>query len=96
VLLTTTLAVVRILGADVQSHREWMTRSYALIFAAVMLRVYVAPLQAVFGEHVGYAIVAWVCWTPNLMVAEWLIRSRRRRRPEFSGTARRRMEATYG
>jgi uncharacterized membrane protein len=83
VLLTTTLAYLRIRGGDVQSHREWMTRSYALIFAAVTLRIYLPFLYAAFGEHDGYAIVAWACWVPNLLVAEWLIRSRLRRRPEM-------------
>ena len=32
-------------GGNVQSHREWMTRSYALIFAAVTLRLYKQPLE---------------------------------------------------
>jgi hypothetical protein len=59
-----------------------MTRSYALIFAAVTLRIYLPFLATAFGEHDGYAIVAWACWVPNLLVAEWLIWSRLRRRPE--------------
>jgi uncharacterized membrane protein len=58
VLLTTTVASVRIRSGNVQSHREWMTRSYALIFAAVTLLVYAGPLEGAFGEHDGYAIVA--------------------------------------
>jgi uncharacterized membrane protein len=82
VLLSTTLAFVRIRNGNVQSHREWMTRSYALIFAAVTLRLYAAPLEATFGQHDGYAITAWACWVPNLVFAEWLIRSKLRRRPE--------------
>lgn len=82
VLLTTTLAFLRIRHGDVQSHREWMTRGYALIFAAVTLRLYQPFLTAAFGEYVGYAIVAWACWVPNLLVAEWFIRSRLRAHPE--------------
>lgn len=82
VLLTTTVAVVRIRAGEVQRHREWMTRSYALIFGAVMLRVYLLPLQAVMGDVVGYAVVAWASWVPNVVVAEWLIRGRLRRVPE--------------
>ncbi len=70
VLLTSTLAFVRIRSGNVQSHREWMTRSYALVFAAIMLRVYAGPLEGAFGEHDGYAIVAWACWMPNLVFAE--------------------------
>jgi uncharacterized membrane protein len=82
VLLATTVAFIRIRGGDVQSHREWMTRSYALVFSAVTLRLYLPFLQGAFGEHDGYAIVSWACWLPNLAFAEWLIRSRLRRHPE--------------
>ena len=82
VLLTTTVAFWRILHGDVQSHREWMTRGYALIFAAVTLRLYLPFLTAAFGEHVGYAIVSWACWVPNLLVAEWFVRARLRPQPE--------------
>lgn len=78
VLISTTVAVLRIREGKVQSHREWMTRSYALIFGAVMLRVYLLPLQSLVGDHAGYAITAWAAWVPNLFVAEWLIRSRLR------------------
>jgi hypothetical protein len=28
---------------------------------------------------VVYPIVAWLCWVPNLLVAEWLIAARRTR-----------------
>jgi uncharacterized membrane protein len=81
VLVTSAAAYLRIRGRDVQGHREWMTRSYALIFAAVTLRLYLPGLEALFGEQDGYAAVAWACWLPNLVVAEWLIRSRFRQTP---------------
>jgi uncharacterized membrane protein len=82
VLLTTTVAFVRIRAGNVQSHREWMTRSYALVFSAITLRLYMPFLEGAFGEHDGYAIVAWACWLPNLAFAEWFVRSRLRRQPE--------------
>ena len=82
VLFTTTTAFMRILRGNVQSHREWMTRSYALIFAAVTLRIYLPGLEAAFGRHTGYAIVAWACWLPNLAFAEWFIRAKLRVKPE--------------
>ena len=81
-LITTLLAFTRIRSGNVQSHREWMTRSYALVFAAITLRLYKAPLEAAFGEHDGYAIVAWACWVPNVAFAEWFIRSKLRAHPE--------------
>jgi uncharacterized membrane protein len=82
VLLTTTVAFMRIRSGNVQRHREWMTRSYALVFSAITLRIYMPFLEAAFGEHDGYAIVAWACWLPNLAFAEWFVRSRLRRHPE--------------
>jgi uncharacterized membrane protein len=77
-LLTTGMAFMAIKRGDVQTHRNWMTRSFALILAAVTLRLYLPGLEAAFGEHAGYAVVAWACWLPNLVVAEWLIQSRPR------------------
>jgi uncharacterized membrane protein len=94
VLLSTTVALARIRSGNVQSHREWMTRSYALIFGAVTLRLYAGPLEATFGEHDGYAITAWACWVPNLIFAEWLIRSRLRRTPEAPKVVRVGIEPT--
>jgi uncharacterized membrane protein len=78
----TAMAYVQIRSGNVQLHREWMTRSYALIFAAVTLRIYAPFLEAALGEQGGYALVAWVCWLPNLAVAEWLIRGHLRGRVE--------------
>jgi uncharacterized membrane protein len=59
---------------DFLRHRRWMTRSYALTFAAVTLRIY---LPIVFVAHwdadVGYRAISFLCWVPNLIVAElWL------------------------
>lgn len=55
-------------------HRRWMIRSYALTFAAVMLRIYL-PLSQVYGIPFdpAYQTIAWLCWVPNLIVAEWVI-----------------------
>ena len=88
VLLTGAMAYVRILQGRVQAHREWMTRSYALMLAAVTLRIYAPFLEATLGEQDGYAIVAWACWVPNIVVAEWMIRTRFRRRPEAPRSTR--------
>ena len=56
---------------DFARHQRWMTRSYALAFAAVMLRVYLAIFAiAQLDFMVGYRIAAWLCWVPNLIVVE--------------------------
>lgn len=80
VLVTSGMAFVRIRAGEVQAHREWMTRSYALMLAAVTLRIYAPFLEAWLGEQDGYALVAWVSWVPNLVVAEYLVRRNARRR----------------
>lgn len=55
-------------------HRRWMIRSYALTFAAVTLRIYL-PLSMAAGLPFdsAYQTISWLCWVPNLIVAEWVI-----------------------
>ncbi len=59
---------------DFVRHRRWMTRSYALTFAAVTLRLYLPVLFiAHLDFNVGYRAISFLCWVPNLIVAElWL------------------------
>lgn len=61
---------------NIEAHRQWMIRNFALSLAAVTLRNYL-PLM-LFGFHwsfrTTYITVSWLCWIPNLIVAEWLIR----------------------
>ena len=73
-LLATGTAYRHIRAGDRVSHRRWMIRSYALTFAAVTLRIYL-PLSLAFGLPFGpaYQTIAWLCWVPNLVVAEWII-----------------------
>ncbi len=63
------MAYSRIRAGDIDSHREWMIRNYALTFAAVTLRLWQGVFQALGLEfETGYAIVAWLAWIPNLFV----------------------------
>ncbi|WP_353533215.1 DUF2306 domain-containing protein [Cognatishimia sp. WU-CL00825] len=57
-------------------HRVWMMRSAALTFAAVTLRLYLPFLAMSFGFETGYSLVSWLCWVPNLLIIEWIIRRR--------------------
>lgn len=56
-------------------HRAWMIRSFSLTFAAVTLRLYI-PLS--FALHLpfipSYQAIAYLCWIPNLIVAELVLR----------------------
>lgn len=56
-------------------HREWMIRSYALTAAAITLRIYL-PLFTLAGIPfaAAYPAISWLCWIPNLLLAEWLVR----------------------
>lgn len=56
-------------------HRAWMTRSFLLALAAVTLRIYL-PLSGLVGLpfDVSYRLISWMCWVPNLLVAEVLVR----------------------
>lgn len=75
-LYTTTQAFLSIKRKEVALHQQWMTRSYALCFAAVTLRLWLPLLLGAFGMSfsVAYPIIAWLCWVPNLALAEWMIR----------------------
>lgn len=55
----------------VQDHRSWMVRNVALTLAAVTLRIYL-PSSMIAGLpfEVAYPVIAWLCWVPNLIVAE--------------------------
>ncbi|MGD8189395.1 DUF2306 domain-containing protein [Brevibacillus ginsengisoli] len=73
--VATFTALGKIMIKDLRSHKAWMLRSYALTFAAVTLRIWLAPLVLLFGNfEVGYRVVAWLCWVPNLLVIEAVIR----------------------
>jgi len=74
---TTAVAYIKIRGRRVQAHREWMVRSYAMTSAAITLRMYL-PVMLVSGVPLAtaYPLVAWMCWIPNLVFAEWLVRRR--------------------
>jgi len=76
-LASTWVALRKIMVKEVAAHKPWMLRSYALTFAAVTLRLWLAPLAVAFGDfETGYRLAAWLCWIPNLLVIEAAIRMR--------------------
>jgi hypothetical protein len=70
--LTTGFAYLKIRQGEVVPHREWMIRSFALIFAAVTLRLWLPLLILIHkGDFTpAYLWVSWICWVPNLLLAE--------------------------
>ena len=61
---------------DIDRHRAWMLRNYSLAFAAVTLRIYLPLATAIlhFDFIPAYRVISWLCWVPNLIVAEVLVR----------------------
>lgn len=73
-LATTVQAWRMAMAGRIAEHRAWMIRSMALTLAAVTLRLYL-PLAAMgptpFVE--AYRAISFLCWVPNLLLAEaWL------------------------
>jgi len=71
-------AYLAIRARQVMEHRRWMVRNFALTFAAVTLRLWLpASFVAGLPFEQSYAVIAWLCWVPNLLVAEWMLRPTR-------------------
>lgn len=84
--LTATLAYRHARARRLDEHRAWMIRNYSLTFAGVMLRAWLPILIGAYSAATGadtqaafewaYALVPFLCWVPNILVAEWLVRRR--------------------
>lgn len=93
-LVTTAQAWRLAMRRNFVSHREWMIRSFALTLAAVTLRVYLPVAQWLPVEFDdAYRAISFLCWVPNLVVAEVYLRQRRRA-PEAEDARAARMGAT--
>jgi len=75
----TAMAFDKIRKKNIVAHRDWMWRSYALTFAAITLRLYVfvTSWSIDHTQAESYATIAWLSWVPNLIAAEFYIRSQR-------------------
>lgn len=73
-LYTGFMAYKNIRNKNIEAHRQWMIRNYALTFAGVMLRLWV-PISINVGIEflTAYRAISWLCWIPNLLVAQWII-----------------------
>jgi uncharacterized membrane protein len=74
----TARAYVAIRKGQIVMHGNFMIRSYALTLSAITLRAWKYLLVLFFHPHPmdAYMVVAWLGFVPNLIVAEWLIRSK--------------------
>ena len=73
----TALGLIAIRRGDYAAHQKWMIRSIAMTFAAVTLRLIMAPLMAT-GWTVAetYNVTAWLSWILNLFAVEIVLRNR--------------------
>ncbi len=71
---TALVAWRKVLVRDIEAHRAWMLRSYAVTLAAVTLRIYL-PLSQISGIPFedAYQAISWMCWVPNLIIVEWFM-----------------------
>lgn len=70
-LYTGVRAYLAVRRGAIGEHRKWMVRNFALTFAAVMLRLYFpVAIAAGFDFAAAYAVIAWLCWVPNVIFAE--------------------------
>lgn len=72
---TTLRAYLTIRKGSISEHQKMMIYSYAACLAAVTLRIYLPIFIALFHNfNKGYSLVAWLCWIPNLIVADYIVR----------------------
>ncbi len=73
-------AFLEIRKGNIKAHKQFMIRSYALTFSAITLRTWKIILSGLFviAPDTLYMMEAWLGFVPNLLLAEWLIRKRKK------------------
>ncbi|MCP9750522.1 DUF2306 domain-containing protein [Ferruginibacter sp. HRS2-29] len=72
---TTAIALYKAVKKQFTAHRIFMIRSFALTLSAITLRIW----KVVLANYTDippmdrYRMIAWLGWTLNLLVAEWII-----------------------
>lgn len=76
----TGLAYGCILKGQIAAHQRWMYRSMALTCAGITLRLFLGIGLGLFQLPflTVYVPTAWLCWTLNWAICEWLIRRHQR------------------
>jgi uncharacterized membrane protein YozB (DUF420 family) len=83
----TAMALEKIRRGDIEAHKQWMWRSFALTFAAITLRVYIFFVSWSYdlSQPTAYATLAWLSWLPNLLAVEVYFRTKSRLGMVFKG-----------
>lgn len=76
----TLLAIQKARSSDIEAHRAWMLRSFALTMSAITLRAWKYLLVALFHPPPMdvYRVVAWLGWVLNLVLVEVYLYSQKR------------------
>jgi len=74
-------AITSIKNRNIIAHKQFMIRSYALTLSAVTLRTWKIIISSfVLIDPLNlYMIDAWMGFVPNLLLAEWLIRTSKKK-----------------
>ena len=77
----TAMALIKARQKNFKAHRRYMIRTYALTLSAITLRAWKYALTNSFElpPMDVYRSVAWLGWVVNLIVAEYIIRTKIRR-----------------
>ncbi len=76
--ITTSIAIFYAVKRKIALHRRWMIRSFAITFAAVTLRLFLIGFMANDFTYTEASVyVAWLCWIPNMIFAEWWLRRKK-------------------
>lgn len=74
-LIATSTALGAVIRRKFLQHQLWMLRSYVLTCCGVIFRIQLMILEGVFNWQFedAYALAAWACWLPTLIVLEiWI------------------------
>jgi uncharacterized membrane protein len=74
-LITTILAYSTIRNGNIEKHKQWMIRSFAVTLTGVTFRLWAPILFILFESNpiIAYRIDSWISWALNLVIAEVLI-----------------------
>lgn len=71
----TAFALLKAIQKEFRAHQAWMIRSFALTMSAITLRLLALILPHIvhLDARTEYALIAWLSWLLNLLIAEWII-----------------------
>jgi uncharacterized membrane protein len=71
-MLSIVMAVIKVKQGNIEAHRAWMIRCFALTLAAVTLRLQLPIGLGLFQFpfETAYPVISFSCWVPNIIIAQ--------------------------